>query len=137
MNSCVILLVDDSAEELMIVTRAIKKSRPDCSIETAIDGSEALLRFKTGKPFSIILLDLKLPGMDGLDILRYIRTYEKTRYTPVVILTSSNLDADMKAAYDAGANGFIHKTHDLAEFTENMKAALHYWIKVNRVPFVN
>ena len=82
----------------------------------------------------MIFLDLKIPSMDGIDILRNIRAREKYRYTPVLMLTSSILDADVRAAYDAGANGFLHKSHALTAYAENIKAALNYWMDVNISP---
>jgi CheY-like chemotaxis protein len=133
-NRSAILIVDDSADELLIVKRTILKSRPDCSIDAATDGPQALLWLQKNTPPTMILLDLKLPGMDGISILRSIRERKETKYTPVVMLTSSNLDDDIMAAYNAGANGYVHKTHDFALFAENIKAVLHYWIDVNELP---
>jgi two-component system response regulator len=129
-----ILIVDDSADELIIIKRAIIKARPDCVVEKAMDGPEAMLRLQNGTTPALVFLDLKLPGMDGIDILRSIRARETARYIPVVILTSSILESDVRDAYDAGASGFLHKTHDLAAFTENIKTAIHYWIDVNVSP---
>jgi CheY-like chemotaxis protein len=133
-NPRAILIVDDSDEEIMIVKRAIMKFRPDCLVETACDGPEALLRLQNGNTPAMILLDLKLPGMDGIDILRFIRGRQEIRYTPVVILTSSILDSDIRAAYDAGANGFLHKMLDIGLFAQSIRAALHYWLDFNRAP---
>jgi two-component system response regulator len=136
-NQFSILVVDDSAEELIIVKRAIKKSRPDCVIETAMDGAETILQLQNGTPPVMIFLDCKLPGMNGIDILRYIRTHDKTRYTPIVIMTSSTLDSDVRAAYDAGASGFLHKLHDLDLFAENIKGTIQYWVDINISPDKN
>lgn len=133
-NRNAILMVDDSTDELIIVKRAIKISRPDCVIDAVKDGASALLWLQNNPPPAVILLDFKLPGMDGTDILRRIRAHKENEFTPVLMLTSSNLDSDIMAAYGAGANGYVHKTYDITLFVENIKAVLHYWIDVNLVP---
>jgi two-component system response regulator len=128
-------MIDDNPDDIFITKRAIMKSAVDFAIEEASDGFKAMERLRMGNPPHLILLDLKMPGAGGLEILQFIRAQEKTRYVPVVMVTSSKMDEDMKAAYDAGANGFLHKSHDLTEFTENLKTALHYWININLSPF--
>jgi two-component system, response regulator len=133
-NQFSILVVDNSAEELMIVKRIIKKSRPDCVVETAMDGAEVILQLQNITHLSMILLDLKLPGMNGIDILRFIRTHDTTKYTPVIIMTSSTLDSDVRAVYDAGASGFIHKLHDLDLYAENITKTIQFWININISP---
>jgi two-component system, response regulator len=133
-NRSTILIVDDSPSEQILVKRAILKSRPDCFIDTAADGPQALLWLQNNTPPTLILLDLKLPGMDGIDILRGIRGRRETRFAPVVILTSSKMDDDIMNAYNAGANGYLHKIHDLTQFAENIKTTLDYWIDINEIP---
>jgi two-component system response regulator len=130
-SNCAILIIDDSVDELMLIKRAIIKYRPSCIVDVAMDGSQALLRLQNGTLPALVLLDFKLPGVDGIDILRIIRAREETRFTPVVILTSSNMDNDILAAYNAGANGYFRKTHDLILFEENIKTTIHYWLDVN------
>jgi CheY-like chemotaxis protein len=103
-------------------------------IEEASSGACAEERLQNSQPTALVLLDLKMPGIDGIDVLRFIRAREQTRYIPVVMLSSSNLEEDLKAAYDAGANGFLYKTPDLSEFTEILTAALYYWIDCNLSP---
>lgn len=82
----------------------------------------------------MILLDFKMPGMCGIDILRTMRACVETRFTPAVVMTSSNMDEDIFDAYNAGASGYFRKTHDLVLFEENIKSAIHYWMDVNILP---
>jgi two-component system response regulator len=128
-------MIDDNPDDIFIAKRALLKSAVDCAIEEASNGLKAMERLRTGNPPRLILLDLKMPGAGGLEILQFIRAQEKTRYVPVVMVTSSKMEEDMKAAYNAGANGFLYKSHDLIEFTEKLKTALHYWINMNLSPF--
>jgi CheY-like chemotaxis protein len=110
------------------------KYRTDCIIGEASSGARGEERLQNGRPPALILLDLKMPGLDGIDVLKFIRTREQTRYIPVVMLSSSNLEEDLKATYDAGANSFLYKAPDLSEFTEILTATLYYWIDLNLSP---
>ena len=120
MNPCSLLIVDDNPSDLLISKISVLKFRPYSIIEEAASG--------------LVLLDLKLPGMDGIEVLRGIRASAKIRYIPVVMVTSSTMEEDMKASYDAGANGFLHKAHDFSKFTQSLEAAVHYWMDVNLTP---
>lgn len=131
---CSILIIDDNPDDIFMTKRAVSKSRADCVIEVASDGRQAIERLRNGIQPTLVLLDLKMPGTTGTDVLQCIRSNRQTRYISVVILSSSKMESDLKASYDAGANGFLHKTHDLSEFTEKMKTVLHYWIDLNLVP---
>ena len=134
MNRCSILVIDDDLDHILIIKRAILKLRTDCAIETITDGTQALERLQNENLPALIFLDQKMPGLAGDEVLRKIRGRKETRYIPVVMLTSSQMETEMKTAYDAGANSFLHKTHDLTEFTNRLKAALHYWLDVNLSP---
>lgn len=129
-----ILIVDDNPDNAFLAKRAISQSRAGCSIEVATDGLQAIERLRKAKPPALIFLDLKMPGTGGIEVLQFIRSCEQTQYIPVVMLSSSNMEEDLKASYAAGANGFLHKTHDFTKFTESIKTALHYWIDVNMLP---
>jgi two-component system response regulator len=118
----------------MIIKRVILKYQSDCIVDEAEDGAQALHRLQNGTIPAMILLDFKMPGMSGIDILRTIRAREETRFTPVVVLTSSTMDEDILAAYNAGASGFFRKTHNFVLFEENIKTAINYWINVNMLP---
>ena len=133
-HPCSILIIDDNPDDILIAKRAMSKYRTDCIIEEASSGALAEERLQNAQPPALILLDLKMSGIDGIDVLRFIRTRERIRYIPVVMLSSSNLEEDLKTAYDAGANGFLYKTPDLFEFTEILRATLYYWIHLNLSP---
>jgi len=133
-HPCSILIIDDNPDDILIAKRAISKYRTDCIIEEASGGACAEERLQNARPTALVLLDLKMSGIDGIDVLRFIRTREQTRYIPVVMLSSSNLEEDLKASYDAGANGYLYKTPDFFEFTKNLTAALYYWIDLNLSP---
>jgi CheY-like chemotaxis protein len=129
-----ILIVDDSLDDIFIAKRAISKCRADCVVEAVSNGHQAIERLVDNKRPSLVLLDLKMPEIGGIEILRFIRAREQIRYMPVVMLTSSKMEEDVKASYDAGANGYLHKTFDLSEFTEKLETTLHYWIDFNLFP---
>ena len=133
-NNTVILVIDDNPDDIFIVKRAIMKSRSGCTVETAADAVQAQERLGRPDLPGLILLDLKMPGMGGIEVLRFIRAGAQTRYIPVVMITSSKMESDQKAAYEAGANGFLHKEHDLTQFTESIRSTLHYWIDINLSP---
>jgi two-component system response regulator len=129
-----VLVIDDNLDDGFLAKRAIIKSGASCIVEVASDGYQAKERLRDAGPFSLILLDFKMPEISGLDILKFIRTFEKTRYTPVVMLSSSKMEEDVKAAYSAGANSYIHKDLDLSEFTAKLSVVLRYWIELSLSP---
>jgi CheY-like chemotaxis protein len=126
-----ILIVDDNPADIFIVEKAITKTRPESVIAHATSGDEALGILRKRSTPALILLDYKMPGMSGVEVLQDIRKHGETRYVPVVMLTSSTLGSDIKAAYDAGANSYLYKSHDLGTFTEEIKSVLHYWLDLN------
>ncbi len=134
MNRNSILIVDDNPADIFIMEKAISKSRPGTVIEHADDGAAALDMLRGGIAPALIFLDYKMPGVSGVEVLHDIRQHEKTRYIPVVMLTSSDFGSDIKNAYDAGVNSYLIKTHDLDTFTEEIKTVLHYWLDLNRAP---
>lgn len=125
--------------------RALKRNNISNEIIVARDGVEALSRlFGTGKEGAfdapelpqVVLLDLKLPRLDGLEVLRRIRTDERTRFLPVVILTSSLEEQDLIKGYSLGANSYIRKPVDFEQFTEAVRQLGLYWLLLNEVPSV-
>ena len=120
-----ILIVDDNADDIFITRKASTNSRPDSFIEHAANGCEALDFLRKGSVPAMIFLDYKMPGMSGIDVLQQIRKRGETRYIPVVMLTSSNFESDMKAAYDAGANSYLTNTFNLGIFMEEIKTVLN------------
>jgi two-component system response regulator len=129
-----VLVIDDNMDDGFLAKRAILKTGASCIVEVATDGHQAKERLRDAGPFSLILLDFKMPEISGLDILKFIRTFNKTRFTPVVMLSSSRMEDDVKAAYSAGANSYLRKDLDLSEFTAKLTVVLRYWIELSLSP---
>jgi two-component system response regulator len=141
MSSKTILLVEDSPSDVKLTQRALDRSRVVNELVVAEDGQRALeLLFGggagTGAPElpAIVLLDLKLPKVDGLEVLRRIRTDARTRRLPVVVLTSSREEQDVAASYDLGVNSYIRKPVDFAQFAEAIRQLGLYWLVLNEPP---
>ena len=141
-----ILLVEDNADDEMLTLRALKKSNICNTIVVVRDGVEALdYLFGTGayserdisvQP-QVILLDLKLPKIDGLEVLKRLRGDERTKLLPVVILTSSKEERDLVKSYSLGANSYICKPVDFDQFTECVHQLGLYWLVLNELPPIN
>ena len=137
-----ILLVEDNPDDEALTLRAVRKHMPH-GIVVARDGAEALdFLFGTGS-FSgrdqsvnplLVLLDLKLPKVNGLEVLRRIRGDIRTRVIPVVIFTSSTEEQDILDCYSLGANSYIRKPVDYNQFCSDMKQVMIYWLSVNQLP---
>jgi len=136
----VILLVEDNPDDEMLTVRALTKNKIVNDVDIARDGAEALdYLFCTGAYAgrdigalpALVLLDLKLPKIDGLDVLRRIRSDERTRRLPVVILTSSKEQQDLMQGYNGGANSFIQKPVDFTQFMEVVRQVGLYWLVLN------
>ena len=139
----VILLVEDNPDDEALTLRALKKSNIVNHVEVARDGVEALdYLFATGshagrdvsKLPQFLLLDLKLPRMDGLEVLKRIRADERTRLIPVVVLTSSKEEQDLIGSYSSGANSYIRKPVDFTQFAEAVRQLGIYWLVINEPP---
>jgi two-component system response regulator len=139
----VILLVEDNSDDAALTLRAFKRSHVMNPITVARDGIEALdFLFARGEYCSrlgaplptLIVLDLKLPKLDGLGVLKAIRGDERTRLLPVVILTSSKEEQDLISGYSLGANSYVRKPVDFAEFVEAVKVLGIYWLMMNQGP---
>jgi len=146
MESKVILLVEDNPRDETLTLRALKKSNIVNEIVVARDGVEALdYIFGTGSYAGrdtnempqLILLDLKLPKVDGLEVLRKIRADEHTRRLPVVIFTSSNEEEDLIKSYNLGANSYVRKPVDFEQFMEATRQLGMYWLILNQVAPTN
>lgn len=139
----VILLVEDNADDEVLARRAFKKNSIRNPVVVARDGAEALdFVFARGqfagrdvldRP-QLILLDLKLPRVDGLEVLRQLRADERTRSTVVVVLTSSSREQDRVMSYRGGANSYICKPVDFGKFNEAVKMLGQYWLSLNEPP---
>jgi two-component system response regulator len=136
MTNLPILLVEDNLDDVSLTLRALKKNHILNNVTVAHDGAEALEHlFNEGgagrMPYGLVLLDLKLPKIDGLEVLRRLRADERTRVTPVVILTSSRLEEDVEAGYREGANAFVRKPVNFTEFVEAINAVGMFWLLLN------
>ena len=135
-----ILLVEDNADDEALTLRALAKHRIGHRVIVARDGVEALDYLLGDSAASLaqlphlVLLDLKLPRIDGLEVLSRLRSDERTRLLPVVILTSSVEEEDVVKGYSFGANSYIRKPVDFAEFSEVVKRLGIYWLVLNRRP---
>jgi two-component system response regulator len=142
-NSIEILLVEDNPNDVELTLHALRKNNIANSIHVARDGAEALeFLFGTGeyikrninRPPKVILLDLKLPKMDGMEVLKRIKSDERTRSIPVVVLTSSREERDIVESYRLGVNSFITKPVDFEQFTEAVRQLGLYWLLLNQPP---
>jgi CheY-like chemotaxis protein len=125
-----IMVIDDNQEEIEIMRRALAKTGRVNEIKTVLCGEAALelMRRKQLTP-ALIFLDLKMPGMSGIETVRQIRADASLKHIPVIILTNSTLESDKKEALDAGADAFLHKAFDLDQFCRDVKSALECWLK--------
>jgi len=139
----IILLVEDNPDDAELTLRAFEKSPVVNEVVLARDGQEALdYLFRSGahaerapeRAPEVVLLDLKLPKVEGLEVLRKIRADERTRRLPVVVLTSSTEERDLIASYDLGANSFVRKPVDFSEFVEASRQLGSYWLLLNQLP---
>lgn len=128
-----ILLVEDNPDDETLTRRALAKNNIQNEVRVARDGAEALQLLETITP-ELVLLDLKLPKVDGLEVLRRIRADERTRLLPVVILTSSKEERDLISGYGLGANSYIRKPVDFAQFVEAVRQLGLYWLVLNQSP---
>jgi two-component system, response regulator len=138
-----ILLVEDNPDDVELTMRALKKNHIANDVVVARDGAEALdYLFARGTHAGrdaadapqVVILDLKLPRVDGLEVLRAIRSDETTRLLPVVIMTSSDEEQDLVGSYALGANSYIRKPVDFGSFTEAVRQLGLYWLLLNEPP---
>ena len=146
MNEKIILLVEDNPDDIKLTQRAFKKSKfSDKIILEVVNNGYAALDFLFGQGAYIyrntklmpvvILLDLNLPKMNGFQVLEHIRADKRTKLIPVIILTSSKEEQDIKKAYEGGANSYIRKPVDFEKFSDAAQRLGLYWTDLNELPF--
>jgi CheY-like chemotaxis protein len=138
-----ILLIEDNPSDIALTERALKRNNISNPLVVAQDGQEGIDYLFGQGAFAgrdtalqpvLILLDLKLPKLDGLEVLRLIRADARSRRIPVVILTSSREEQDIAAGYDLGVNSYIRKPVDFQQFTETVRQLGLYWLVINEAP---
>ncbi len=138
-----ILLVEDNPDDVELTLRALAKNRIANEVVVVTDGQEALDWLHCDGPYAdrdiseqpaLVLLDLKLPKVDGLQVLEQMRKDPRTRLLPVVMLTSSKEERDVIASYDLGANSYVRKPVDFNEFVEAARQLGLYWLMINEAP---
>lgn len=138
-----ILLIEDDRDDELLMQMALKDSNIQHELVVVRDGVAALdFLYGTGEYAgrdlsvmpSLILLDLKLPKMDGVEVLRHINDHKRIRVIPIVVLTSSSRDEDMIECYRLGANSYIQKPMNLHDFVDVVRQLGDYWLKLNKVP---
>jgi two-component system response regulator len=138
----VILLVDDNPDDVELTLRALRKNDILNEVVVARDGQQALdYLFGTGEYAGqhnpvpqLILLDLKMPHVDGIEVLRALRAETRTCFVPVVVLTSSTEEQDLTRCYQLGANSYVHKPVDFSELMDATRALGVYWLALNLIP---
>ncbi len=142
-NGVEILLVEDNPNDVELTLHALKKNKLTNPIQVARDGAEALDfifgegKFKGRNPNhqpKVVLLDLKLPKVDGLEVLKRIKSDPRTQSIPVVVLTSSREERDIVESYKLGVNSYIRKPVDFEQFTEAVRTLGLYWLLLNQPP---
>ena len=143
MDNRTILLVEDDLDDVELTLRAFRECRIANEVHVVNDGADALdYLFGTGayadsesrKMPTVVLLDLKLPKVDGMQVLKRLREYERTKFLPVVILTSSSEEDDVVKSYSLGANSFVRKPVDFVQFSDAVRQVGLYWLLVNKAP---
>ena len=138
MNKKIVLLAEDNADDEFFTCRGLNASEVALTIHVARDGAEALdMLFGTSEPAlcpDLIVLDINMPKLDGIEVLERLRQDTRTRLTPVVILTSSTQPDDIARAYQAGANSYLSKPMDTSRMLELVSGMARYWLRDNHLP---
>lgn len=130
-----ILVVEDDGAYRWVLRRLLESAfGEEVSVEEAPTGDRALERLASGPPLDLVLLDLSLPGANGFDILQRLRADERTRRVPVIVVTSSQDEADVRRCYELGANSFVSKSDSPEKTLQRLRLLPVYWLELNRLP---
>jgi CheY-like chemotaxis protein len=137
------LSIDDGEDDLFFMRKAFDRSGMSCMLKTASDGEQAMQYLSGNGQYSdrlahplpeVILLDIKMPGYDGFEVLQWIRHHPELKTIPVVMLTNSQEPRDIERAYREGANSYLLKPHDYGDLEKELPVLLKYWLEMNCVP---
>ncbi len=134
------MLIEDTADDEALALEALRRGGVTTPVVIARDGAQALELLLPADAYGprlqpvFVLLDLKMPGLSGLDVLRRLRMDDRTRALPIVVLTTSREPADIAACYDCGANSYVAKSVDFDAFVRSMQQIAHYWLRLNEPP---
>jgi CheY-like chemotaxis protein len=139
MGEGTILIVEDDENDIILIQRSLRRARVSNPVIVVHDGAEALELLLQGSPPlpdlpTVMLLDVKMPRVDGLEVLQRVRADARTRALPVVMLTSSDEQEDLLTSYQLGVNSYVRKPIDFARFQETVGQLGLYWTLINRVP---
>lgn len=130
-----VLLVEDDGSHRWVIRRLLESAfGEEVSVEEAVTGERALERAQSDPQPDLILLDLGLPGVDGFEVLRRLRAEERTRRVPVIVVSSSEEEGDVRRAYEEGANSFISKSDSPEKTLQRLRLLPVYWLELNRLP---
>jgi two-component system response regulator len=130
-----ILVVEDDGSYRWVLHRLLESAFGDeISVEEAATGDVAIARIDSGPPLDLVLLDLSLPGHSGFEILGHLRANERTRRVPVIVVTSSQEESDVRRAYELGANSFVSKSDSPEKTLQRLRLLPVYWLELNRLP---
>lgn len=130
-----VLLVEDDGNHRWVIRRLIENAfGEEVTVEEAATGEKALERATADPALDLILLDLGLPGVDGFEVLRGLRSAERTRRVPVIVVSSSEDEGDVRRAYELGANSFISKSDSPEKTLQRLRLLPVYWLELNRLP---
>jgi CheY-like chemotaxis protein len=133
-----ILVVEDDGSYRWVLRRLLESAFGDeISVEEASDGDVAIARVDSGPALDLVLLDLSLPGRNGFEILQHLRANERTRRVPVIVVTSSQEESDVRRAYELGANSFVSKSDSPEKTLQRLRLLPVYWLELNRLPEEN
>lgn len=125
-----LLIIDDDSNEVMITKRILSKIAPEIGMDVALSGDAGLALLRSGNPLpALILLDLKMPGVSGIDVLREIRADKRLKHLTVIVVTNSTLESDRQKSIDAGANLYIQKALDIDQYSKDINALLEHYLR--------